>query len=178
MRPWHVFAGTLYSFSIYLSLVTSAAITIPDLSIFQSSIQNFSTGLTIPPGLIDPRFSIIPRYIENVPLPRNSLLVIAVNTMSTLAMRDFNGLTASFQSAREPGYDDFYITMKVKAPATQVHASIAVWGLYSVISNMQIEDNFVEANVDLTWDGNKVASLRFQTRDTASAQSIVEEQGV
>ncbi|CAD6591779.1 MAG: hypothetical protein ASARMPRED_005596 [Alectoria sarmentosa] len=92
-------------------------------------------------------------------------------------MRDFNGQTASFQSVREPGYDDFYITMKVKAPATQVQTRIAVWGLYAAISNMQIADNFVEADFDLTWDGSKVASLRLQTRDTASAQSMVEGQG-
>lgn len=149
--------------SVYRSAVVSTAIPTGDLSILQPVTTNISNGLTLPITPIDPRFSITRFIGPDTPLAHNSLLMIAVNEMAKLALRDWNGKVGSFRSQEISGYSEVLIVVRTARPARKIDTRIVVWGLYAAIDNMRLSHRFQVNQYQLYWDNTLVATLRFSS---------------
>lgn len=163
MRFRHAILGTAAVFSICPSTIGSPAIPSEDLSFLQPVSTNNSTGLSLPITPIDPRFSITRTVGPNTPLAQNSLLMIAVNEMAKLALRDWNGRVGSFRSQQISGYSEVLIVMRTARPARKIDTRIVVWGLYAAIDNMRLNHRFQMNEYQLYWDNSMVGTLRFSS---------------
>ena len=171
MKIWHAILGAAIATSTSLSMVASAETLTLDPLTIQNPLENVSSaGLTIPVTPIDPRFRITRLVRPGASLAQNSLLVTAVNEMSKLALRDWNGRVQSFRSERVAGYTDVSIVIRTVPPAQPVLTRVAVWGFYAAIDNMRITHNFAVNEYQLYWDGSIVGILRFNTASNSASQ--------
>jgi len=168
MCDFHTLILALLS-TVCLSIVNGAAITSSQLFLLQQLAS--PTNNTSIPSLAalnrieDPHFSIAIAS-GHTNLNRLSLLSNVVESLATIAQRDYNARVSSFHG-HEPAID---VTIDV-TPAgiaadfsNQVAVKCIYWGMVYIMA----ERHFKDAEIDCKWDNLVVAQVQFQGLQTTT----------
>ena len=161
---------------LFVLTVSSAPFNLTGTVMFQAPLVNESTELTIPPIVpLDPRFTIDWTDVSPVPLNQKSFIAAATDVMAKLAARNNNGQTGSFQSPLIPDFPSVVIRFRVIGPAQQVDTRFAVWGVYLLVTNLAIRNQYQSTGIKLLWNNVPIATLTVRRRSTVSSPLTLEQ---
>ena len=162
-------------FPLLFGLASSInALSLPKPSSSPSNPMNLSdldyTSITnttslIDAGGIDPRFG-VHYHFGGIPLRPIACIMNAVNAMTNLALKDFEGETQRV-IARLPAYPDVVIRSDTTTPGTgTTPIRYIIWGIWSVALFMMKQNVFQSTLVTLGFDGIIVGYLMLEKPQT------------
>ncbi|KAL8870431.1 MAG: hypothetical protein Q9174_003528 [Haloplaca sp. 1 TL-2023] len=129
-------------------------------------VSNFSLG-------VDPRFDMRVIPLEDRPVRPMSILLTALEALSTVALRDYTLQSFPQQLRfRGPVSSEVLIYVVPVPPAVSVLNEITTQCIYYGVANLAEDNLFVEAKFQCLWDNVHVADVNIRKKTSVRARDI------